>query len=505
MSVRSLQQGIDAVQRGNHDEGARLIRLALKDGSLDASLRATAWMWLAETKTDMTYKLDCYQQAHSADPTNQLVNQRLSTLLSAQLPKDTSGTGPMPPVSGNTPSQGMPPLGGNTPSQGMPPINENTTSSFAPIPPQSTPPYPQQPTQYPYPAPQQQPYAPPNQATNTGNMPQQYDPQTLAPYPNAYGNNPYNNVPPTQSTGTMPATPGYTPSYGMPPAQSTGTMPSVGPMVGGFPVTQTQTQRMVIQGAQRSLGIFGGPNGRGTGVFVTRDGLIATTRHVAGGESELEIELLSGQRLSGKVIRAFPAYDLALIQTNVTVSHVLPVTQLPIVPENTPLVAISHRGETNRTVRRPTKNQPVAAQWFPTMITHLPDAGGDPVFDSQSLLVGMMTRNAMRGTGYLYGLHITQIYKCVEMVLNEMAQLGGHGQYCRHCGTLSRAGAFGAYYCEVCGGILPNSYNLPRHPQPNMSALYGENMNRACPNCRSTVGYHNGICLRCGTDVVKQR
>lgn len=455
MSIRSLEQGIQAVNSGKLEEGARLLRIALKDETLDASIRATALMWLAETNPDMQFKIDCYRQANTVDPTNQLVNQRLSALLAAQLP-------PQQPVPGNTPSQGMPPASpytvpgtayvqqpvpGNTPSQGMPPVSPY---------PQNTPPY--------------------------GNPPV----------------NPY-------QTGTMPAAqpvPGNTPSQGMLPVNpyQTGTMPAAQPAAGMPGMPQPPTQKLMIQGIQRTVGVIGGPNGRGTGFFVTHDGLIATTRYVTGGESDLEIELLTGQRMGGKVVRAFPKFDLALIQVNATVPQLMPVTQMPLLPENATIVAITHTGEGLRSTRRETRHE-TPAYWFPTLINHLRDAGGNPVFDAQNLLVGMMTRNASRANGYMYGLHITMIYKCVDQYLQEVQQMAGQGAYCRHCGSASRAGVFGAYYCETCGAVLPASLEITRHPMPNVGALYGENMNRPCPHCRATVGYYNGQCLRCGQDV----
>jgi hypothetical protein len=185
---------------------------------------------------------------------------------------------------------------------------------------------------------------------------------------------------------------------------------------------------------------------------------------------------------------------------NVQVSQLLNITQLPMLPDNAPIVIISHTGEAIRSSRRQTSAN-LAPHWFPTLVDQLKDAGGAPVFDQQSLLVGMMTRNRPRTNNYYFGLHISQIYKCVELYLSETQQLSGHGVYCQHCGISSRAGAVGAYYCEHCGAVMPSALEITRHPQPNVGALYGENMNRPCPHCHSSVGYYKGICLRCGQDV----
>src|SRR5690606_4284328 len=106
-----------------------------------------------------------------------------------------------------------------------------------------------------------------------------------------------------RSSGQYPAinaNQGYPPPannpYGTP--SGTGTQGAVGGVA------------LTLNEAQRSVGIVGGPNGKGSGLFVTRDGLIATTRYVVGSEESLTIQLASGQTLAGRVLRAFPQFDL---------------------------------------------------------------------------------------------------------------------------------------------------------------------------------------------------
>ena len=92
MSIPTLQQGIQSIQQGKHDEGARLLKIALKDETLAPNMQAVGWMWLAETTGDNNFKIQCYQRAAAIDPSNQIVNERLSQLLAQQLP-------PRPPSS----------------------------------------------------------------------------------------------------------------------------------------------------------------------------------------------------------------------------------------------------------------------------------------------------------------------------------------------------------------------------------------------------------------------
>jgi len=78
--------GINAVQRGSPAEGARLIRIAIKSGELSPQMQAIAYLWLAETQTDLQQKRATYGDALAADPANVEARQRLASLLTSQLP-----------------------------------------------------------------------------------------------------------------------------------------------------------------------------------------------------------------------------------------------------------------------------------------------------------------------------------------------------------------------------------------------------------------------------------
>lgn len=86
MTYRSLELGISAIQAGNLSEGARLLRIAVKSNELTPQLRATAYLWLAETQSDPQHKRACYNEALLADPGNADAERRLSRLLASQLP-----------------------------------------------------------------------------------------------------------------------------------------------------------------------------------------------------------------------------------------------------------------------------------------------------------------------------------------------------------------------------------------------------------------------------------
>lgn len=411
MPFRSIEQGIAAIQQGNLDEGARLIRIALKSPEIQGSVRATAYLWLAETVQDPQGKIEYYNQALAVDPNNQHARQRVAQLLSSSLPPSPQSPAASPSIQQATPTQ---PQYGHTPQS------------------------------------------------------------------------------PAQPTPQPPMTPGF-------PAQSQGVAPQQPAYSAPQGYMPTQQLRYDPTMLYRTVGIYDGPNGAGTGMFVTRDGLVATTRFVVGGEQHVTIELEAGNRFPGHVVRAFPLFDLALIHTGLTINQLLPTAPTPMILDNTPLVAVAHNGKTMQGQKRATKSQ-IKPEWFLTTIAQMADAGGNPVFDNRNMLVGMLTNNANRSSAYVFGLSINIIYRHVEQYIQEI-QSGVQAVYCPHCGHLSRAGGAGAFYCEVCGGTLPTAQNAARYQMPHMAAFYNETAHRACPHCKARVGYYDGKCLRCGHEV----
>ncbi|MGB1286751.1 MAG: hypothetical protein ACPG7F_09485, partial [Aggregatilineales bacterium] len=433
MAMSNLQNGIESVQQGNHAEGARLLKFALKNAQLDPRMQATALMWLAETKSDPAFKLECYQKASQIDPTNATVNERLSAMLNQQLPPAAA-----PQMN---PNQGQPPY--QNPQYPAGDSGQYFVQN----------PLPQQP------APNNYPVTGDSGQYFVQNPMPQHPPQANYPVNQPSVNNPYPQNDYEYPYGAQQQPPAAYPP--VQPARGTGAYPAVNPQQNMNELAQshhaapTQFQpntAMHIQGAQRSVGIVDAVNGRASGFFVTRNGLIVTSRFAIGGIEELTIELASREYLYGIVVRAFPEYDLALIQVNATVSQLMPVTPTPVLPENAELVAIVHPGQSIRSSRRITRHE-TAPYWFPTTTNKAIDAGGNPIY-SGNTLVGMLTQNASRSNGYFYGLHIAKIYECVEHYTQEAAQLAAMQTiYCRHCGIISRAKNFAGYYCEHCGAV----------------------------------------------------
>ncbi|MFW5709568.1 MAG: S1 family peptidase, partial [Chloroflexota bacterium] len=328
MTQQALSQGIDAIRAGHIEEGARLLRIALKSEEVRGSMRALGWNWLAQTLTDPQDKLRCYNEALAADPQNEYARQHIEALL----------------------GQGLPPSAG--------------ASKAAPAPPSNVPEQQQTRRQPDVEVPPAQPSAP---NIEQGQRAQAVD---------------YNN---------------YSPSQQQKPASQ----------------QSPQSFQQDPNAIYRTVGILDGPNGRGTGFFVTRNGLVATTRYVVGGARTITYELARGQRGSGQVVRSIPTLDLTLIHTGVTVRQTLPIISTPEIPDDAPLTAITHYGRVINGHKRATRSL-IKQGWFPTTIDQLADSGGNPVFNKQNLLVGMLTHNANRTAPYVFGVSIHTIYEVVE-------------------------------------------------------------------------------------------
>ena len=244
--------------------------------------------------------------------------------------------------------------------------------------------------------------------------------------------------------------------------------------------------------------VIDGPNGVGTAVFITQEGLLATTRRVVGGLERVTIETYAGGQVYGTVVRAYTDLDLAFISINQRPAALLPVTPMPRVPDDDPLTVVSYDGEVTRAQQRPTRRA-MAAHWIPTSITQLTDAGGDVIFDEKNYLVGIMTKATSLASGATYyGIHIAMIRRLAEVYLRDARS--DRRRYCPDCGNASRATGTGYFYCEQCGASAPEARTIPRYVVPQAALFYEPTGKAACSTCNANAGIYNNRCLRCGAE-----
>lgn len=182
------------------------------------------------------------------------------------------------------------------------------------------------------------------------------------------------------------------------------------------------------------VGVMDGPNGVGSAFFISRDGLLATTRHIIGGCETVTIELAEGRRIKGTVVWSSPTLDLALIETPYTIHSLMTLTAPAPLPDQ-PLTVHSYRQEMLMAKLRPT-GRAIRAGWFPTDITALWDEGGGPILNRDNAVVGMVTRNCSRSSPHIYALSLGTILDAASRY-QAQASDGLPRRYCPACGQRS--------------------------------------------------------------------
>lgn len=265
-------------------------------------------------------------------------------------------------------------------------------------------------------------------------------------------------------------------------------------------------QSIELQAAPQVVGIRGGPNGPGSGMFVNHQGLIATTGYLTGSADTLSVDIDDEWTVAGQVVRRHPGSDLALIETPVRIGSLGSLAPAMLIARDELIVALAYAGQRAQGLVREVGTG-ARSQWLLTSLAPgmMLDAGGNPVWDTMGKIVGMLTRNADHVSGSLYALDVGQINRLAEQFLQERRLLPDAG-YCGSCGSLTRAHRYGGRYCETCGALLPESEaSATVSPEPErLNRIYDGNESQACPVCAAQVGFYADRCLRCGRELTRQ-
>ena len=207
-----------------------------------------------------------------------------------------------------------------------------------------------------------------------------------------------------------------------------------------------------------------------------RDGLLATSRYVVGEATEVILISRDGRELQGQVVRSYPQHDLAFIRAHITVPALRDMTPNGTISPHTPIVADDYTERTQQAEVRLTRRK-LTPGWVPTTFKDtLPRSyNGAPLIDDRDDLVGMVTRNADRNSGNLYGLHMSLIRRKIESFYEEERK-APKNIYCGTCGSRSAAGAARLYYCEHCGATFPKYRGSLLTPHELASQYYPTDM-----------------------------
>lgn len=145
-----------------------------------------------------------------------------------------------------------------------------------------------------------------------------------------------------------------------------------------------------------------GPSARAdrasSGVFVTKDGKIATNEHVVRNAEELHVETRDGRTFTASVIGIDTANDLALLQVNsLAKENRFPVPQfadLDTLVKNTKVAAVGHHGGLKGLVASPGQFEKFkdAGRNSYLMDSVVQGASGSPIFDHHGQLVGLAAK-----------------------------------------------------------------------------------------------------------------
>ncbi len=254
-----------------------------------------------------------------------------------------------------------------------------------------------------------------------------------------------------------------------------------------------------MQQAPRVVGIDGGANGLASAVFIGGEGLLATTSYAVGAAAAVAVHISGEQEMTGAVVRRYPQHDLALIATPLSLARKPAIAPPGLIAENQAFSASSATGlELRGQLCRADRGLPT--HWLRTNIhqIQMPDAGGNPLYDAQGQLIGLLTRNS-DSSGAALAIQVSHILALAEQHRRDR-QLLPHAAYCPACGSLTQAGRYGGGSCETCGAaLLTNGRRASSAPDHDaLRQLYGENAAQPCIHCGAQVGAYQGRCLRCG-------
>ncbi len=273
------------------------------------------------------------------------------------------------------------------------------------------------------------------------------------------------------------------------------------PELPDLPALQAKRPAPQLPETPRVVGIVGGLNGRASGIFVDNSvggALLATTSYAIGSVRSLRLAIAGLPEMAGAVQRRYPAWDLALIEAPIRLARQPNAAPPALLAESQVIFALAYPGGRQRGDLAPVKRG-LARQWLGTTfsLAQMPDAGGNPLYDGQGQLRGILTRN-VDAAGGAYGLKLAHILALAAAYQRDF-KLMPQTVYCPPCGGRAQAPLYGGRHCETCGALLPADERADNAPQPEkLRALYGENKSRPCGHCGARVGEYAGRCLRCG-------
>ncbi len=188
------------------------------------------------------------------------------------------------------------------------------------------------------------------------------------------------------------------------------------------PEAATSTWRQVIQCTRDSVVLIENPGGLGSGLLVSKDGLIVTNRHVIAGNRAANVAFHDGVQSRALVVHQHDHRDLAVIRAAVRREKAFDLQKVSHdAHAGDEVVAIGHpRGlrftSTRGIISEPHRHLP-DGEYIQTDVAINPGNSGGPLLDWRGCLVGLNTQIQRDSQGLCFAIPAHEVTQYVMSVV----------------------------------------------------------------------------------------
>jgi len=182
----------------------------------------------------------------------------------------------------------------------------------------------------------------------------------------------------------------------------------------------------------RASGRDGRNDGHGTGFVISKDGLIATARHVIGDRRSVEVELPSGKTASATHIHAITeSVDIAVLRVDANNLTPLELGEADRIRDGQSVMTVGYPRTTQYSFYRGLvsgRHEIDGLQMLKLAMTVEPGSSGEPVVDEQGRVLGIVTLKSTITANEGYAVPVnhlkTLLEKPTEMPISRWMRIG---------------------------------------------------------------------------------
>lgn len=168
----------------------------------------------------------------------------------------------------------------------------------------------------------------------------------------------------------------------------------------------------------RATGRDGRQYGHGTGFVLSKDGLIATARHVIGDRRAVTVELPDGKRVPATHVHAVTeAVDLAILRVDATDLVPLQLGDSDKTEDGQAVVTVGYPGTTQYSVFRGLisgRHDIDEIKMLKLAMTVEPGSSGEPIVTEDGKVVGIVTLKSTESSGVGYAVPVEHLKSLLE-------------------------------------------------------------------------------------------